>query len=86
MLHERLPHAIGATEAEIAVPEARLGTALPDEFEVLYRATRARWEDRGDDYEAVERDCRVVGCECFSPMTRTLPMRRLVRALDGSGR
>ncbi|MFF4448308.1 SMI1/KNR4 family protein [Streptomyces sp. NPDC001502] len=64
-LRERLPHAIGATEEEIAAAEARLGVALPDELKVLYRVTRARWEDLGDDYEAAIRDCAAVGCELF---------------------
>jgi hypothetical protein len=47
-LRERLPDAIGATESEIAAAEARLGVTLPDELKVLYRVTRARWEDWGD--------------------------------------
>ncbi|MGR6968045.1 SMI1/KNR4 family protein [Streptomyces cynarae] len=64
-LRERLPHAIGATEEEIAAAEARLGVTLPDELKVLYRVTRARWEDLGDDYEAAERECAAVGCELF---------------------
>ncbi|MBC2908311.1 SMI1/KNR4 family protein [Streptomyces cupreus] len=64
-LRERLPHAIGATEEEIAATEARLGVTLPDELKVLYRVTRARWEDLGDDYEAAERECAAVGCELF---------------------
>ncbi|MEU9355150.1 SMI1/KNR4 family protein [Streptomyces griseoloalbus] len=65
-LHERLPDAIGATEAEIAEAEARLGVALPDELRALYRVTRARWQDWGDDYEAQERVSDAVGCELFS--------------------
>ncbi|MFB6841037.1 SMI1/KNR4 family protein [Streptomyces sp. NPDC056361] len=64
-LRERLPDAIGATEEEIAAAEARLGIALPDELKTLYRVTRARWEDRVDDYEAAERECEAVGCELF---------------------
>ncbi|MEV8596188.1 SMI1/KNR4 family protein [Streptomyces sp. NPDC052012] len=64
-LRERLPHAIGATEEEIAATEARLGVTLPDELKVLYRVTRARWEDLGDDYEAAERECEAVGCDLF---------------------
>ncbi|MFE6910653.1 SMI1/KNR4 family protein [Streptomyces erythrochromogenes] len=59
-LRERLPHAIGATEEEISAAEARLGIALPDELKVLYRVTRARWEDAGDDCDAVD------GCELSS--------------------
>lgn len=65
-LRERLPDAIGATEAEIAAAEARLGVVLPDELKVLYRVTRARWEDWGDDYEAVDRVVDAVGCELFA--------------------
>ncbi|MFD8007395.1 SMI1/KNR4 family protein [Streptomyces mirabilis] len=65
-LRERIPDAIGATEAEIAAAEARLGVVLPDELKVLYRVTRARWEDRGDDYEAAERVSDAVGCELLS--------------------
>ncbi|GHD55074.1 hypothetical protein GCM10010317_039750 [Streptomyces mirabilis] len=65
-LRERIPDAIGATEAEIAGAEARLGVVLPDELKVLYRVTRARWEDWGDDHEAAERVSDAVGCELFS--------------------
>ncbi|WP_160510794.1 SMI1/KNR4 family protein [Streptomyces sp. BA2] len=65
-LRERLPDAIGATEAEIAAAEARLGVPLPEELKVLYRVTRSRWEDLGDDYEAAERACMAVGCELFA--------------------
>jgi len=62
-LRERIPEAIGATEAEIAAAEARLGVPLPEELKVLYRVTRARWEDWGDDYETAEGVSRAVGCE-----------------------
>ena len=65
-LHERLPDAIGATEAEIAAAEARLGVTLPEELKVLYRVTRARWQDWGDDYEAAERQSTAVGCQLFA--------------------
>lgn len=65
-LRERLPGAIGATEAEIAAAEARLGVTLPEELKALYRVTRSRWEDWGEDYEAAERACRAVGCELFA--------------------
>ena len=58
-LHERLSDAIGATEAEIAAAGSRLGLTLPDELKVLYRVTRARWED-WDDHSAAERR-RTVG-------------------------
>lgn len=63
-LRERLPDAIGATEEEIAAAEARLGTTLPDELKVLYRVTRARWEDWGD-YQTASRVYQAVGCELF---------------------
>ncbi|MEU1818304.1 SMI1/KNR4 family protein [Streptomyces roseifaciens] len=65
-LRERLPRAIGATEAEIAAAEARLGVTLPEELKALYRVTRARWEDWGDDREAAQRECMAVGCELFA--------------------
>ncbi|MFE7242286.1 SMI1/KNR4 family protein [Streptomyces sp. NPDC057580] len=65
-LRERLPDAIGATEAEIAAAETRLGVTLPEELKVLYRVTRSRSEDWGDDYEAAERECMAVGCELFA--------------------
>ncbi|MFF3893905.1 SMI1/KNR4 family protein [Streptomyces sp. NPDC001812] len=65
-LRERLPDAVGATEEEIAEAEARLGVTLPDELKALYRVTRARWQDWGDDYEAAERVSDAVGCELFS--------------------
>jgi cell wall assembly regulator SMI1 len=61
-LRERLPGAVGATEAEIAAAESRLGLTLPDELKVLYRVTRARWADWGDDHSAAERVSSAVGC------------------------
>ncbi|MFE7096006.1 SMI1/KNR4 family protein [Streptomyces erythrochromogenes] len=64
-LRERLPHAIGATEEEIAAAEARLGITLPDELKVLYRVTRARWEDLEGDDEAARDAFMAVGCELF---------------------
>lgn len=64
-LRERIPDAIGATEAEIAAAEVRLGVALPDELKALYRVTRARWEDWGEDYEAADLVFEAVGCELF---------------------
>lgn len=65
-LRERAPDAIGATETEIAAAESRLGVSLPDELKVLYRVTRAKWDDWRDDYEAAERVLQAVGCELFS--------------------
>nr|WP_128808019.1 SMI1/KNR4 family protein [Streptomyces sp. Termitarium-T10T-6] len=65
-LRERLPDAIGATEEEIAAAEVRLGVRLPEELKALYRVTRARWEDWGDDYEAAEGVFAAVRCELSS--------------------
>ncbi|WP_037864816.1 SMI1/KNR4 family protein [Streptomyces sp. NRRL S-237] len=65
-LRERLPDAIGATDEEIAAAEARLGGSLPEELKVLYRVTRARWEDWGDDYAASDRVFEAVRCELSS--------------------
>ncbi|UQT53926.1 SMI1/KNR4 family protein [Streptomyces durmitorensis] len=64
-LRERMPDAIGATHAEIAAAEARIGVALPAELRALYQVTRARWEDWEDDDEAAERACEAVDCELF---------------------
>ncbi|MEV0148961.1 MULTISPECIES: SMI1/KNR4 family protein [unclassified Nonomuraea] len=64
-LRERIPGATGATEAEIAAAEARLGVTLPDELKTLYRVTRGRWEDWGDDHAAAGRVVEAVGCELF---------------------
>ncbi|WP_328471266.1 SMI1/KNR4 family protein [Actinoplanes sp. NBC_00393] len=64
-LRDRIPGAIGATEAEIAAAEARLGVAMPEELKALYRVTRGQWKDWGDDYEAAERASDAVGCELF---------------------
>jgi cell wall assembly regulator SMI1 len=65
-LRERIPGATGASEAEIAAAEARLGVALPDELKALYRVTRGQWQDWGDDYAAAERASEAVGCELFA--------------------
>ncbi|MFG2589540.1 SMI1/KNR4 family protein [Streptomyces sp. NPDC048438] len=62
-LRERLPDAVGATEEEITAAEARLGVTLPDELKALYRVTRARRDDWGDDHEARNRVYSAVGCE-----------------------
>ncbi|MFE3765074.1 SMI1/KNR4 family protein [Streptomyces sp. NPDC059104] len=60
-LRERMPDAIGATEAEIAATEARLGVVLSDEFKVLYGVMRARWEDWDAEYQ--DQANTAVGCE-----------------------
>jgi cell wall assembly regulator SMI1 len=65
-LRERLPDAIGATEAEITEAETRLGVALPEDLKALYRVTRAKWEDWEDDHGAPARHAKAVGCELFS--------------------
>ncbi|MDJ0383490.1 SMI1/KNR4 family protein [Streptomyces sp. G-G2] len=65
VLRERLPDAVGATEAEITAAETRLGIALPDELKALYRVTRAKWEDRRGDYDAAQRHSEAVRCELF---------------------
>ncbi|MEV7176647.1 SMI1/KNR4 family protein [Kitasatospora sp. NPDC093679] len=62
-LRERLPDAVGATEEEIAAAETRLGVTLSDELKTLYRVTRARWEDWGDDWEAAVEVNNAVCCE-----------------------
>lgn len=65
-LRERLPGAIGATEDEIAAAEARLGVTLPEELRALYRVTRGRWRDLGEDYSAATRMAKAVGCELLA--------------------
>ncbi|MFC5144625.1 SMI1/KNR4 family protein [Streptomyces aureoversilis] len=65
-LRGRLPDSIGATDEEVAAAEARLGVTLPDELKLLYRVTRAQWEDWADDYKAAHRVTRAIGCELSS--------------------
>ncbi|WP_058043940.1 SMI1/KNR4 family protein [Streptomyces roseifaciens] len=65
-LRERLPDSIGATDEEVAATGTRLGVTLPDEVKVLYRVTRARWEDWADDYKAAHRVTQAIGCELSS--------------------
>ncbi|MFE6975880.1 SMI1/KNR4 family protein [Streptomyces sp. NPDC057682] len=65
-LRERIPDAVGATEEEIAAAEARLGVRLPEELKVLYRVTRGRWEDWGDDYDTAVGVFDAVRCELSS--------------------
>ncbi|NYI04658.1 SMI1/KNR4 family protein [Allostreptomyces psammosilenae] len=67
-LRERLPDAVGASEAEIAAAEARLAVALPEELKALYRVVGARdvvSEDPAADYAAMDRLSQAVGCELF---------------------
>jgi cell wall assembly regulator SMI1 len=61
-LRERLPGAVGATGAEIAAAQARLGVPLPAELAALYRVTRGRAED-WPDHAAADRAADAVGCE-----------------------
>ncbi|MFK0155610.1 SMI1/KNR4 family protein [Streptomyces sp. NPDC090493] len=60
-LRERLPGAVGATGAELAEAEARLGVPLPEELRALYRVTRAHWEDWDDPEDSYA----AAGCELF---------------------
>lgn len=53
----------GATDAEIAAAEARLGVALPAELKALYQVFRGGWLDFGEDYEASSRFSDAVGFE-----------------------
>ncbi|MFI8946520.1 SMI1/KNR4 family protein [Streptomyces sp. NPDC053750] len=64
-LRERLPDAVGATEAELAHAQERLGVPLPEELKALYRVTRSRWEDWADDPDAPQRECVAVGFDLF---------------------
>ncbi len=66
-LRERLPGAVGATEEELAAVEERLGVTLPEELRTLYRVTRARRQDLGEDYDAAVRTAEAIGCELLSP-------------------
>ncbi|MGX1268235.1 cell wall assembly regulator SMI1 [Streptomyces phaeoluteigriseus] len=82
-LRERLVDGVGATDADLAAAETRLGITLPEELRTLYRVTRGRWQDWGGDPEATERVMQAVGCELFSlddvyiadPASRTSPWR-----------
>ncbi|MEU8435973.1 SMI1/KNR4 family protein [Streptomyces sp. NPDC029216] len=65
-LRGRLPGAVGATDAEIAAAESRLGIALPEELKALYRVTRAEWADWSGDYGASSRHSEAVRCELFN--------------------
>jgi cell wall assembly regulator SMI1 len=58
-LRERLPHAVGATDDEIAAAEARLGLPLPSELRALYQVVRGRYEDWDDHRQPYD----AVGCE-----------------------
>jgi cell wall assembly regulator SMI1 len=60
LLRGRLPGAIGATDAEIATAEARLGVALPDELATLYRVAGGGLEEDGHA-EAVR--CRLLSID-----------------------
>ncbi|MGW5739010.1 MULTISPECIES: hypothetical protein [Streptomyces] len=66
LLRERLPGAVGATEAELAAAEARLGVPLPEELKVLYRVARPRRGEPGDAQGADALDCEALEGELFS--------------------
>ncbi len=63
VLRERLPQAVGASEAEIAAAEERLGRELPAELRALYRVTAARYGQSEEAYADVCREADAVGCE-----------------------
>nr|WP_236071745.1 SMI1/KNR4 family protein [Streptomyces polyasparticus] len=71
LLRERLPRDVGASEAEIAAAEARLGVELPAELMALYRVTGAPRRASGPEqrYEDLEQQAMAVGCELF-PLDR----------------
>lgn len=58
-VRERLPHAVGASDEEIAAVEARLGVPLPAELRALYQVVPGENED-WDDYQ---QPYDTVGCE-----------------------
>ncbi|MBR7830697.1 SMI1/KNR4 family protein [Actinospica sp. MGRD01-02] len=64
-LRDRLPDAVGAGEDEIAAAQARLGIELPEELKVLYRVTRARWEDWDEGGAGEDELVDAVGCRLF---------------------
>ncbi|MGW1255783.1 SMI1/KNR4 family protein [Streptomyces sp. NPDC002513] len=65
-VRERVPDAVGATDAEIAATEARLGVALPEELKALYQVAHPKWEHGSEaGYEVAERIGRAVGGELF---------------------
>ncbi|TDC62695.1 SMI1/KNR4 family protein [Actinomadura sp. GC306] len=55
----------GATDAEIAAAEQRLGVALPEEIKVLYRVVGPRGLEWNADFAAAERFYEAVRCEVF---------------------
>jgi hypothetical protein len=57
LLRDRLPDAVGVSDAELAAAEARLGVALPAELATLYRVAG---DDPGD--ESTPRRSSVTSC------------------------
>lgn len=57
-LRERLPDAVGATDADIAATENELGVELPDELKAVYRVTNA---EHGGDWERFARESEMLG-------------------------
>jgi len=57
-LRERLPDAVGVTDAQIAAAQDHLGVALPAELVTLYRITQGGGRDDDDHAEAVH--CRLL--------------------------
>jgi hypothetical protein len=58
LLRERLPDAVGVTDAQIAAAQDHLGVALPAELVTLYRITQGGGRDDDDHAEAVH--CRLL--------------------------
>ncbi|MFD5886458.1 hypothetical protein ACFWHQ_10835 [Streptomyces sp. NPDC060334] len=85
-LRERLPHAIGATEEEIAAAEARLGVTLPDELKVLYRVTRARWRTWARTTRQRDASARRSAVSSSTSTVCTSPTRRRASVAGSSPR
>ncbi|WP_329098726.1 SMI1/KNR4 family protein [Streptomyces sp. NBC_01439] len=80
-LRAQVPGARGATEAEIAAAEERLGVTLPDELKVLHRVTAAGRRGRGDVDGAAEHLDGAVDCELL-PLERLYVARAPTRPCD----
>ncbi|MEU6846883.1 SMI1/KNR4 family protein [Streptomyces sp. NPDC046716] len=65
-VRERVPDAVGASGAEIAATEARLGVALPEELKALYQVAHPTWEEGSETgLQAAERIDEAIGCDLF---------------------
>ncbi|MGW7411807.1 SMI1/KNR4 family protein [Streptomyces sp. NPDC054863] len=71
-VRERAPDAVGATEAEIAATEARLGIVLPEELKALYQVAHPKWE-HGDE----------TGASAAEQAEHAEQADQIDRALDG---